>query len=176
MKTKQVTVLSYDEKWKQDFLEIKKEIAEALGTFAIVVEHVGSTSVEGLAAKPIIDIDVVVKSDDIERAIQALAAIGYIHEGNLGIEGREAFAYEGKEHLQRHHLYVCPEDSEELKRHLAFRDYLRTHQAAREAYGKAKSAAAKLYPDDIDKYIEYKSPIIEEIYADMQANLPEELR
>ena len=72
--------------------------------------------------------------------------------------------------------YVCPEDSEELKRHLAFRDYLRTHQAAREAYGKAKSAAAKLYPDDIDKYIEYKSPIIEEIYADMQANLPEELR
>ena len=62
MKTKQVTVLSYDEKWKQDFLEIKIEIAEALGTFAIAVEHVGSTSVEGLAAKPIIDIDVVVKS------------------------------------------------------------------------------------------------------------------
>ena len=66
-----------------------------------------------------------------------------------------------------HHLYVCPEDSTELKRHLAFRDYLRTHQAAREKYGNIKLEAAKLYPEDIDKYIEYKSPIIEEIYADV---------
>ena len=66
-----------------------------------------------------------------------------------------------------HHLYVCPEDSTELKRHLAFRDYLRTHHAAREKYGNIKLEAAKLYPEDIDKYIEYKSPIIEEIYADV---------
>lgn len=70
-------------------------------------------------------------------------------------------------HLQLHHLYVCPEDSEELKRHLAFREYLRTNQVARNKYGSIKLEAAKLYPDNIDKYIEYKSPIIEEIYANM---------
>ena len=116
---------------------------------------------EGLAAKPIIDIDVVVKLDNMQKVIRALECIGYIHEGNLGIEGREAFAYEGKEHLQTHHLYVCPEDSEELKRHLIFRDYLRAHQDVR----------AKLYPDDIDKYIDYKSPIIEEIYERINVQL-----
>ncbi len=167
MRTKHIVVLPYDEEWKQDFIDIKNEIMDAIGTLAIAIEHVGSTSVEGLAAKPIIDIDVVVKSGNVERAIRALENIGYIHEGNLGIEGREAFAYEGKEHLQTHHLYVCPEDSEELKRHLAFKEYLRSNQVAREKYGSIKLEAAKLYPDDIEKYIEYKSPIIEEIYANM---------
>ena len=126
---------------------------------------------EGLAAKPIIDIDVVVKLDNMQKVIRALECIGYIHEGNLGIEGREAFAYEGKEHLQTHHLYVCPEDSEELKRHLIFRDYLRAHQDVREKYGSVKLEAAKLYPDDIDKYIDNKSPIIEEIYERINVQL-----
>ena len=167
MRTKHIVVLPYDEKWKQDFIDIKNEIMDAIGTLAIAIEHVGSTSVVGLSAKPIIDIDVVVKPGDVEKTIRALEHIGYIHEGNLGIEGREAFAYEGKEHLQAHHLYVCPENSEELKRHLAFREYLRTNQVAREKYGSIKLEAAKLYPDDIEKYIEYKSPIIEEIYANM---------
>lgn len=167
MRTKHIVVLPYDEEWKQDFINIKNEIMDAIGTLAIAIEHVGSTSVVGLSAKPIIDIDVVVKPGDVEKTIRALENIGYIHEGNLGIEGREAFAYEGKEHLQAHHLYVCPENSEELKRHLAFREYLRANQVAREKYGSIKLEAAKLYPDDIEKYIEYKSPIIEEIYANM---------
>ena len=167
MGTRNIIVLPYDGQWKQDFITIKAELQEALDELALRIEHVGSTSVPGLSAKPIIDIDVVVKPGDVEYAIGALKSIGYIHEGNLGIEGREAFSYEGKEHLLTHHLYVCPEDSTELKRHLAFRDYLRTHQAAREKYGNIKLEAVKLYPEDIDKYIEYKSPIIEEIYADV---------
>ena len=171
MRTKHVVVLPYDEKWKQDFIDIKNELSAVLGDFAISIEHVGSTSVEGLAAKPVIDIDVVVKATDLRKAIEALETIGYTHEGNLGIEGREAFAYEGKEHLLTHHLYVCPEDSAELKRHLAFRDYLRSHPDAREKYGNIKLEAAKLYPDDIDKYIEHKSPVIEGIYDAIKSNL-----
>ena len=67
--------------------------------------------------------------------------------------------------MQTHHLYVCPEDSAELKRHLAFRDYLRSHPDDKEKYGNTKLEAAKLYPNDIDKYIEHKSPVIEKIYA-----------
>ena len=101
MRTKHVVVLPYDEKWKQDFIVIKNEISQALGDVAISIEQVGSTSVEGLAAKPIIDLDVVVKKETINDAISALQSIGYIHEGDLGIPGREAFAYDGKEHLQQ---------------------------------------------------------------------------
>ena len=122
MATRHLEVLPYDEKWKQAFLDIKAELEPALGSLALSIEHVGSTSVEGLAAKPIIDIDVVVGKGEVEAAIKALALIGYNHEGNCGIEGREAFKYSGKEHLMNHHLYVCPEDSRELKRHVSFRD------------------------------------------------------
>lgn len=75
-KTKHVVVLPYDEKWKQNFLDIKNELSQALGDIEISIEHVGSTSVEGLAAKPIIDIDVVVTKERINDAILALKSIG----------------------------------------------------------------------------------------------------
>ena len=124
MKTKHVVVCQYDPKWKKDFLNIKNEIQTALGNLAITIEHVGSTSVEGLAAKPVIDTDVVISDYSmLEEVVWRLSKIEYEHEGNLGIEGREAFRYEGKDHLQTHHLYVCPQDSLELNRHILFREY-----------------------------------------------------
>ena len=168
MVTKHVVVLPYDEQWKQDFLMIKDELTSALGQLAMRIEHVGSTSVEGLSAKPIIDIDVVIKDYTVlEEVVSALGVLGYRHEGNLGITGREAFKYDGKEHLKKHHLYVCPEDSPELKRHIAFRDYLRTHSDAMREYSHIKEEGTKLYPYDIERYIEHKSPFIEKIYAEM---------
>ena len=116
MITKHVVVLPYDKHWARDFCEIKSEIQEALDQLALAIEHVGSTSVHGLSAKPIIDIDVVIKDYSmLDAVISALERIDYHHEGNLGIAGREAFKYEGKTHLRKHHLYVCPRDSEELK-------------------------------------------------------------
>ncbi len=149
------------------FSQIEAELADALGNMAIGIEHVGSTSVQGLSAKPIIDIDVVIKDYTVfESVVCALERIGYRHEGNLGIVGREAFKYDGKEHLKKHHLYVCPEDSPELKRHIAFRDYLRTHPDAVLEYSHIKEEGAKLYPDDMQGYIEYKSPFIEKTYAE----------
>ncbi len=173
MAVRNIVVFPYDEKWKQAFEDIKVELEAALGlkaepgALAISIEHVGSTSVEGLSAKPIIDIDVVVNPEDLEAAIKALAGIGYIHKGNCGIEGREAFDYSGKEHLMEHHLYVCPKDSRELKRHLAFRDYLRGHSQAVKEYSEIKLEAAKLYPHDIDAYIKHKSKVIEKIYKEL---------
>ena len=162
---KRVIVMPYNEEWKRAFSDIKKELDDALGDLALSIEHVGSTSVEGLSAKPIIDIDVVIEDiSKLESVIAALKKIGYRHEGDLGVPGREAFKYDGKEHLMKHHLYVCAKEAKELKRHLAFRDYLRTHADAVEAYGKVKEEGARLYPEDIDKYIEYKSPVIEDIY------------
>lgn len=168
MITKHVVVLPYDEGWKQDFLKIKQELQDALGQLAIDIEHVGSTSVEGLSAKPIIDIDVVVEDNTmLKDAVAALERAGYEHEGDLGIPGREAFRYEGKEHLRTHHLYVCPKDSPELKRHIAFRDYLRSHPEAVKEYSRIKEEGAKLYPYDIDGYIEYKSLLINRIYKEL---------
>ena len=165
MRTKKVLVLPYDARWKKDFEEIAAELRAALGDAALSIEHVGSTSVEGLSAKPIIDIDVVIGSmDSFEETRRLLDKIGYSHEGNLGVEGREAFKYSGKEHLRKHHLYVCPRESRELKRHLAFRDYLRQNRAAAEEYGKIKEEGASLYPEDIDGYIRHKSDFIERIY------------
>ena len=168
MGAKHVVVLPYDAAWKLDFAKIRDELAEALGKLALRIEHVGSTSVPGLSAKPIIDIDVVIRNYEVfDKVVAALGTIGYRHEGNLGIVGREAFKYDGKEHLRNHHLYVCTEDSPELRRHLAFRDYLRANPDAVKEYSRIKEEAAARYPYDIDGYIAYKSPLIERIYAEI---------
>lgn len=164
MKTKHVIVLPYDEAWPARFEEIRTELAEVPEISALRIEHVGSTAVLGLSAKPVIDIDIVVSDDPcLDDVIAALERIGYRHEGDLGIPGREAFCYEGKPHLMTHHLYACPQDSAELKRHLAFRDHLRSHPAAVSEYSRIKEEAAALYPDDIDRYVEYKAPFIRKI-------------
>jgi len=165
MRTKKVVVLPYDRAWKFAFEEIKREIVGAIGDLIIGIEHVGSTAVEGLSAKPIIDIDVIIKDYSIfDAVVSKLEAIGYIHEGNLGIKDREAFKYSDKPLLQQHHLYVCPQLSEELYRHIAFRDFLANNPEAVKKYSAVKEKAAQLFPDNIEKYIEYKSPCIEELH------------
>lgn len=162
---KQVIVEPYNEAWKNDFIAIRDELNAVLKGLVLRIEHVGSTSVEGLSAKPVIDIDVVISDKSaLPAVIEALQTIGYSHEGDLGIPGREAFKYEGKEHLRKHHLYVCTQDSEELRRHISFRDYLRTDPAAVSEYSRVKEEGAALYPWDIDKYIEHKTPFIKSIY------------
>jgi GrpB-like predicted nucleotidyltransferase (UPF0157 family) len=165
MRTRRVVVLPYDIAWQSAFQKIKSEIEEAVGDLIIGVEHVGSTSVEGMSAKPCIDIDVIIKDDSVFSAVaDRLKTIGYIHEGDLGIKDREAFKYLNKPHLQTHHLYVCPQYSEELHRHMVFRDFLRSNAEAVKKYSAIKEKAAELFPDDIDQYIKYKTPCIEELY------------
>ena len=165
MRTKKVIVVPYDKAWKSAFEEIKKEIERVIGDLIIGIEHVGSTSVEGLSAKPIIDIDVVIKDYSVfATVVQKLETIGYIHEGDLGIKDRAAFKYSNKPHLQKHHLYVCPQYSEELHRHVTFRDYLKNNREAVKKYSLVKETAAILFPNEIEKYIDYKTPCIEELY------------
>ena len=166
MATRHIVVLPYDARWERQFAEIRDELSNALGGLALAIEHVGSTSVRGLSAKPIIDIDVVIGEDAaFGDVVAALGNIGYFHEGDLAIPGREAFGYAGKPRLQAHHLYVCRRDSAELRRHLAFRDYLRAHPGAVREYGRIKAEGAALFPDDIDGYIAHKAAFIQEIYS-----------
>ncbi|MBQ2720780.1 MAG: GrpB family protein [Clostridia bacterium] len=166
MKTAKVTVVPYNPAWRSDFEKIKKELESALCGLIVGIEHIGSTSVEGLSAKPCIDIDIIIENYSVfDNVVEKLNEIGYIHEGDLGIKGREAFKYSDKPYLQNHHLYVCPKNSEELHRHIVFRDFLRSNPEAVKKYGSVKQTAAQLFPDDIDKYIQYKSPCIEELYG-----------
>lgn len=162
---RKVIVVPYNEQWKNDFETIKQYLLTAVRDTVIGIEHIGSTSVEGLSAKPIIDIDIVIKDYSVfDKVVERLATLGYIHEGDLGIKDREAFDYRGNTDLPKHHLYVCPEFSAELHRHIAFRDYLRNHPEAVTEYSSIKEEGAKIFPDSIDDYIKYKAPCIEEIY------------
>jgi GrpB-like predicted nucleotidyltransferase (UPF0157 family) len=157
-----VVIVDYDPHWPDLFEELRALLVAALGDLAVIVEHVGSTAVPGLAAKPIIDMDVVVPAvSDIPEAIGRLAILDYVHRGDLGIPGREAFiSPAGK---PRHHLYVCALDSEELRRHRLFRDYLLTHPDEARAYGALKKAAALRLGEDRVAYTEAKTRFVEAV-------------
>ena len=162
---RKVIVVPYDPQWKVEFEKIKAYIEKPIKNSIVGIEHVGSTSVEGLSAKPIIDLDVIIEDDGKFEAVKKhLEALGYSHEGDQGIKGREAFRYKDRQGRMAHHLYVCTKDSEELKRHLLFRDHLRAHREDRERYSAVKLQAAEKFPTDIDRYIENKSAVIEDIY------------
>jgi len=165
MISKRVVIENYNSMWSEAFLKIKKELESILKEDVLAIEHVGSTSVVGLKAKPIIDIDIIIDNQaHFDQIKDKLKTIGYVHEGDQGIEGREAFKHENKTHLMRHHLYVCKKDNLHLKRHLALRDHLRKNPKDIEAYGMLKEKLAKKYPNDINKYIEGKSDFILGIY------------
>lgn len=163
---KTITVIPYDPEWAKEFEKIKNEIIPVISDDIISIEHVGSTSVAGLWAKPIIDIDIVIDDGKLPVIIKKLAEIGYCHRGDLGIIGREAFGYNEKEkaHLMKHHLYVCHKDNAELKQHLALRDFLRKNAEYCEKYSNIKIEMAKKFPHDIDNYILGKQPVVMEIY------------
>jgi GrpB-like predicted nucleotidyltransferase (UPF0157 family) len=157
--TKAVEVVDYDDTWPETFRELCDRAWAVLADVALSIEHVGSTSVPGLAAKPVIDMCVVVASpDDVPEAIDRLASIGYAHRGNLGIEGREAFTHPSD--LPRHHLYLSPRDALSLRNHLALRDHLRADPDAAAAYGALKKRLADAFPDDIEGYVDGKTEMI----------------
>ncbi|RDB60946.1 hypothetical protein C1878_12945 [Gordonibacter sp. 28C] len=160
MMAHRIILEKYNPAWPAEFEKIKRELDSVLGSTALAIEHVGSTSVPGLVAKPIIDIDVVIDGcfDETRRILESA---GYRHEGNLGIEGREAFSYDVKAHLMKHHLYVCDMRSAELQRHLSFRNLLRANETARNEYARVKQAAAALHPHDVDAYTSSKGPFVE---------------
>ena len=156
---KKVQVVEYNPEWPEIFERIRSYVWPAVSEIALTIEHVGSTSVPGLKAKPVIDACIVVASrEDLAACIERLARIGYVHRGNLGVPDREAFRR--PDQLPRHHLYLSPRDSLSLRNHLGFRDFLRAHPEAAQAYGELKAALARQYPADIDRYIVGKTDFV----------------
>ncbi|MGG3523039.1 GrpB family protein [Bacillus pseudomycoides] len=166
-----IKIEDYNPEWSIIFKDLKCVIEAELGDLLLSIEHVGSTSVNNLSAKPIIDLDLIIDNHDmLPQVIQRLEKLGYYHQGDLGIEGREAFGrkdrltpWHGEKRIWiEHHLYVCCKDNKELAKHLAFRNYLRIHPDAVREYGQLKKKLAETAKDRVS-YTEGKSDFVNTI-------------
>lgn len=152
----------YSPEWVNDFNKLKNEIEIALTGMVCTIEHIGSTAVPHLDAKPIIDIDVVyAEHSDFDSLKSRLESIGYFHNGNQGIEDREVFKrIPSGSHVVfdviMHHLYVCPKHSKALERHLLSRDFLIKNDWARVKYQAMKYELAEKAHQDKKVYAALK--------------------
>jgi GrpB-like predicted nucleotidyltransferase (UPF0157 family) len=157
-----VEVVPYDSDWPARFDTIRAELRTALMQVPVVaIEHVGSTSVPGLAAKPIIDIDVVVARDDVARALAALEVIGYTSLGDLGVPDRYALGPPADG--IRRNVYVTVDGCLSLRNHRAVRAVLRADPDLREQYGDLKLSLARQEFESIDDYVVAKSSILQRV-------------
>lgn len=161
-------VVEYDPAWAAGFERVRAYVWPAVARRALRIEHVGSTAVTGLAAKPIIDVDVVVPdARAVPEVVSALATIGYVHEGDLGIIGREAFLAPAC--LPEHHLYLVVDGSLPYRDHVDLRDYLRTHPQAAARYAAEKRRLAYLLRTDREAYVDGKAWLVQELLSSARA-------
>ncbi|MEI6311289.1 MAG: GrpB family protein [Bacteroidota bacterium] len=166
----------YNAEWAFEFERLKSIFIKKLEGYSIQVEHIGSTSVVGMQAKPILDIDIIIPdTSNLKEIISLLETLGYEYVGDLGIKDREAFKQpfvyvpnDGSSiHWMKHNLYICLAGSIALQNHLYLRNYLRQHPLAADEYSRLKEKLATKYPNDIDSYVKYKTPFITSILAEM---------
>lgn len=159
-------VQEYQERWPEDFRRIADELEPKLDGLFLRVEHIGSTAIPGMTAKPIIDLVFVIVPNRLPEVIARLSEFGYVHEGDRGIPGREAFRpLNGRPpaSFPRHHLYVCPQENRSLEEQLAFRNYLREHPAEARRLSAHKRALCIEHENDKERYIGGKSEMVREI-------------
>ncbi|MDN4606162.1 GrpB family protein [Sporosarcina highlanderae] len=159
---RRVEVIPFSNRWKLEFEKEAANLQEIFGTEIIEIHHIGSTSVQGLSAKPIIDILPVVKDiSQVDQYNGKMAGIGYVAKGENGILGRRYFQKGGDE--RSHHLHIYENGSSEIDRHLAFRDFLRAHPKQAKGYGSLKEKLAQQFPYDIESYIKGKDQLASQI-------------
>ncbi|KRF32332.1 GrpB family protein [Nocardioides sp. Soil805] len=157
-----VEVVAWSPAWAAQFEELAVVLRAAVaGIPGARVEHVGSTSVPGLAAKPILDVDVIVDAEHVPAAVRGLEEAGYVHRGDLGVAGREAFHAPDRE--PRRNVYLCSAGTTNVRNHLAVRDVLRRRDDLRDAYAAAKLALADDPAMDMDAYLAGKSAVVQEV-------------
>lgn len=146
-----IEVVSYDANWSLKFIREAEEIKKALGDNCIEVHHIGSTSVPGLAAKPVIDmLPVVLDISKVDGANESMEALSYVAKGEYGIPFRRYFQKGGNQRTHQAHVFEI--GNPEIERHLKFRDWMRIHSEDREAYACLKQDLAGQYPYDINAY------------------------
>jgi len=163
-------VVPYDPHWPVVFAALRARADGALTGIAHVTEHVGSTAVPGLAAKPIIDISVVVPAAAVVGpAVEALARAGWRPEGELGVAGREALA--PPPGLAYHHMYIVVAGSGAHRDHVDLRDFLRSHPGEAARYAQLKYGLAALLPIDRTAYAEGKAEMIGQFLRQARAGV-----
>jgi GrpB-like predicted nucleotidyltransferase (UPF0157 family) len=161
-----VILADYDPSWPAAFVALRDRAVAVLGDWVVAVEHVGSTAVPGMAAKPVIDLDVLVARGHIEDAVRCLASLGY-SSGRRGVvtevEGLYPLVWPAGE--PRHHLYVLEHGGWRSHERIILRDYLRANPQQARAYVGAKQQAARQAADDWELYARLKAPYVEQLIA-----------
>ncbi|MFI8685272.1 GrpB family protein [Rossellomorea sp. NPDC077527] len=156
-----VNVVPHQGDWKTKFKKEKRSLSNLLPDATI--HHIGSTSVPGLAAKPIIDILIEVPGlESIDDRIKEFNQLDFVGKGENGIPNRRFF-YKGEGNDRAVHLHIFPYGIQHVIRHLAFRDYLREHDGEARRYGELKSSLAKKFPHDIEGYIHGKDQFVKDL-------------
>jgi GrpB-like predicted nucleotidyltransferase (UPF0157 family) len=172
-----IGIVEYDPRWPDLFEEEKARLRSAAGTLLAAIEHIGSTAVPGLAANPIIDIMGGVRDlGEVTRYVAALEGLGYeyVPQYEAFIPERRYFRKPTTGHSPRtHHLHVVELPSDFWRRHLLFRDYLRTHPLALREYADLKRRLASVYGDDGGGYTDAKRPFIESILGRAERDVPD---
>lgn len=162
MNCRTVSIVPYQPDWPEAFSAEQQVLLARLGKLVIELHHIGSTAVPGLAAKPIVDLLLVVTDlSELDTHTAILAALGYVAKGENGITGRRYFC---KGSPQRsHHLHAYMVGAEQIRQHLAFRDYLCAHPEKALAYAELKRNLAGQFPQDPARYQAGKDMFIQQL-------------
>jgi GrpB-like predicted nucleotidyltransferase (UPF0157 family) len=161
----QPVLVPYDARWPERFDEAAAAIQEACGDVIIAVEHIGSTAVTGLTAKPYLDIMPGLRSfEDGRLMVEGMASLGYHARGEFGIPGRHYFSkhIDGDDAVWKHNVHAYAVGHIEWDRHLVFRDALRAGAALREEYAALKRSLAALHTG-IEPYADAKGEFVERV-------------
>ena len=172
---RRVEVVPHDPQWQEMFNIESNRVANALKENVVSVHHIGSTAILRIYAKPIIDLLVEVKDiPKVDDQNASMESLGYEVMGGYGIPGRRFFRRDNQEGIRTHHIHTFTVGSDQVKRHLAFRDYMVAHPEEAQSYSELKRRLAAKYPEDIDSYMDGKDGLIKEI--DQKAAQWQELR
>ncbi len=160
MTPREVRVVPHDPAWGEAFESEAATLRSIFGDEAPAVHHIGSTAVPGLSAKPTVDILVeVCRIEEVDRFETAMAERGYEAWGKYGIPGRRFFV-KNRGPVRTHNIHVFEVGTQEVERHLAFRDYLIQHLETARAYGTLKKDLAGRFPTDMESYVGGKDAFI----------------
>lgn len=158
-----VKLRKYDSEWKNLYEKESRLITTRISDYIENIQHIGSTAIPGVVAKPIIDILLAINSiANIEKIKDPLDSIGFIYRGEQGIPDRHLFVKGGKD-FRTHHLHVVEKSHYEWSKHILFRDYLLKYPKEVEAYSNLKQELLRKYEFDREKYTDGKSDFISEI-------------
>lgn len=175
-KSKPVVIIPYERRWQMEFLDIGKKLRSVVGDTAIRIDHIGSTSVQSLSAKDIIDVQIsVAELDDAENFIELMVKAGYRERGGIRFDELTGYAdlassqmkkryFREPDGARRTHIHVRQIGNINQEYALLFRDYLRGNSAALKSYQLIKQRLATLFPEQIEGYLFIKDPVMDLIY------------